>query len=274
MTLASSHLNRITCADTPQHSSRSQSIHDAIGGILALAKLSQTKTPDPFSCPLAALAYLRVSTSEQGHRGNGLAAQKDAIEKFAAAEGFTIEEWVTEVETGKGADALTRRPKLAEALKAARRLKAPVIVSKLDRLSRDVAFISGLMAERVPFIVTELGRDVDPFVLHLYAALSQKERSMISSRTREALAALKRRGVKLGNPNPKSLKAAQRKGGAVAREKSDVFAVKMLPMIEGYKAKGLTVRAIAEELNRMGVSTLRGGVWHASTVVKVAKRLA
>src|ERR1700682_1005492 len=79
-----------------------------------------------------ALAYLRVSTSEQGHRGNGLDAQREAVERFAKAEGFTVDEWVTEVETGKGSNALARRPKLAEALKAARKLKAPVIVSKLD----------------------------------------------------------------------------------------------------------------------------------------------
>ena len=99
---------------------------------------------------------------------------------------------MTEVETGKGSNALSRRPKLALALQTARKLKSPVIVSKLDRLSRDVAFISGLMAERVPFLVSELGADVDPFVLHLFAALAEKERALISSRTREALQAVKR----------------------------------------------------------------------------------
>jgi DNA invertase Pin-like site-specific DNA recombinase len=219
-----------------------------------------------------ALAYLRVSTSEQGHRGNGLEAQREAVERFAKAEGFAVAEWVTEVETGKGSNALARRPKLAEALKTARKLKAPVIVSKLDRLSRDVAFISGLMAEKVPFIVTELGMDVDPFVLHLYAALSQKERAMISNRTREALQAMKRRGVKLGNPYPRKLREAARKGGAVGMAKSDAFAVKMRPTIEGYQAKGLTVRQVAEELNRLGIPTLRGGSWHDSTVVKLMQR--
>lgn len=224
-----------------------------------------------------ALAYLRVSTSDQGHRGNGLAAQRDAIERFAQTEGFDVVEWVTEIETGKGSNALTRRPKLAEALTAARKLKGPVIVSKLDRLSRDVAFISGLMAEKVPFIVAELGRDVDPFVLHLYAALGQKERALISCRTREALAALKRRyekegkGKKLGNP--RNLRTAQSKGAASTKAMSDRFATDLLPMIEGYKAKGLTVREIAEELNRRGVTTLRGGSWHASTVVKIGKRV-
>jgi DNA invertase Pin-like site-specific DNA recombinase len=92
-----------------------------------------------------------------------------------------------EIETGKGADALERRPQLAYALAAARSAKCSVVVSKLDRLSRDVAFVSGLMAQRVPFIVAELGRDADPFMLHLYAALAEKERGLISERTRAAL---------------------------------------------------------------------------------------
>lgn len=223
-----------------------------------------------------AIAYLRVSTSEQGHRGNGLEAQREAVERFARAEDFEVAEWVTEVETGKGSNALARRPKLAEALKTARKLKAPVIVSKLDRLSRDVAFVSGLMAERVPFVVAELGMDVDPFVLHLYAALGQKERALISSRTREALQAVKRRlarqGRKLGNPHPQKLREAQRKGAASTRATSDVFAASVMPIIEGYTAKGLTVREVAEELNKRGVTTLRGGSWHGSTVVKLRKR--
>src|ERR1019366_10216553 len=98
-----------------------------------------------------------------------------------------------EVETGKGNDALSRRPKLAEALSKARKAKSPVVVAKLCRLSRDVAFISGLMAQRVPFIVTELGADADPFMLHIYAALAEKERAPIADRTRAALAAKKAR---------------------------------------------------------------------------------
>ena len=147
---------------------------------------------------LAALAYTRVSTADQGNKGNGLAAQRETIRRIAEAEGFMILSWVEEVETGKGNDALARRPKLADVLRQARRIKAPVIVSKLDRLSRDVAFIAGLMAERVPFIVSDLGSDVDPFVLHLYAALSEKERNIISVRTREALAASGRMSIASG----------------------------------------------------------------------------
>ena len=122
------------------------------------------------------VAYLRVSTDKQGRSGLGLEAQREAIARFAAAEGLEIIAELIEVETGKGSDALERRPILREALALARKHKAAVSVAKLDRLSRDVAFISGLMVQKVPFIVTELGADVDPFMLHIYAALAEKER--------------------------------------------------------------------------------------------------
>jgi DNA invertase Pin-like site-specific DNA recombinase len=136
----------------------------------------------------SAVAYYRVSTQRQGRSGLGIEAQKGAVTRFAEAAGIVLLQEFTEIETGKGADALDRRPRSAEALAAARKEPCPVIVAKLDRLSRDVAFIAGLMANRVPFIVAELGADADPFMLHLYAALAEKERRMISERTRSALA--------------------------------------------------------------------------------------
>ncbi len=142
-----------------------------------------------------AVAYIRVSTGQQGKSGLGIEAQREAIARFAAAEGCELLAEVVEVETGKGSDALDRRPKLAEALAKARKAKVPVVVAKLCRLSRDVAFISGLMAQRVPFIVAELGADADPFMLHIYAALAEKERHLISDRTRAALAAKKAQGA-------------------------------------------------------------------------------
>ena len=101
-------------------------------------------------------------------------AQRENIARFAAAEGYEVISEYVEVETGKGADALERRPQLTAALSAARKRKGSVVVAKLDRLSRDVHFISGLVAHKVPFIVTELGPDVDPFILHLYAALAKR----------------------------------------------------------------------------------------------------
>jgi DNA invertase Pin-like site-specific DNA recombinase len=116
-----------------------------------------------------AIAYTRVSTAQQGKSGLGLEAQQAALFRFAKAEGFDLVQTYQEVETGKGADALNRRPQLGAALKAAKKMKSPIIVAKLDRLSRDVHFISGLIAHKTPFIVAELGADADPFMLHLMA---------------------------------------------------------------------------------------------------------
>jgi Resolvase, N terminal domain len=118
------------------------------------------------------ISYLRVSTGKQGRSGLGIEAQRDAIPRFAESEGFVLTGEFVEVETGKGTDALEPRPQLNAALVQARKTKQVVVAAKLDRLSRDVAFISGLMTQRVPFIVAELGTDVDPFVLHLFAVLA------------------------------------------------------------------------------------------------------
>ena len=170
-----------------------------------------------------------------------------------------------EVETGKGADALDRRPKLAAALEQARKAKCPVIVAKLDRLSRDVHFISGLMAQKVLFIVAELGANADPFMLHLYAALAEKERSLISQRTRAALAAKKAQGVRLGNRT--NLNQAQAKGAAANGAQADRHAANILPIIREVQAAGITtLKGIAEALNARGIRTARGGRWHNSTI--------
>jgi DNA invertase Pin-like site-specific DNA recombinase len=152
--------------------------------------------------------YRRVSTSEQGKSGLGLEGQTATLERFCAAEQFEIVDSYVDVASGKLA--IEDRAGLAGALEAAHRLGCPVIVAKLDRLSRDVAFISGLMARRVPFVVAELGADVDPFVLHLYASLAEKERRLISERTKAALAIKKASGVVLGNST--NLSDAQLKG--------------------------------------------------------------
>jgi DNA invertase Pin-like site-specific DNA recombinase len=145
------------------------------------------------------------------------------------------------------------------------------VVAKLDRLSRDVAFISDLMARRVPFIVAELGVDADPFMLHLYAALAEKERHLIADRTRVALAARKAQGVKLGNPV--NLAEAGAKGAATQRAEADAFAANVLPIVRQIQAGGAaTPRAIAAALNARGVRTARGGEWHDTTVRNLLAR--
>jgi DNA invertase Pin-like site-specific DNA recombinase len=202
----------------------------------------------------------------------GIEAQRAAIARFAETEGATIAAEFCEVETGKGSNALERRPQLAAALQAAKRAKAAVCVSKLDRLSRDVAFISGLMAQRVPFVVTELGAEADPFMLHIYAALAEKERTMIAERTRAALAAKKASGAKLGNRT--NLHEASMKGAQANRAAAAAHAANVMPVIERLQRDGFrTTRAIAEQLNLRRVATPRpGGNWHASAVGRLLRQ--
>jgi DNA invertase Pin-like site-specific DNA recombinase len=221
--------------------------------------------------PRKLVAYYRVSTETQGRSGLGIEAQKTAVARFAEAEGLEVIAELVEVETGKGTDALERRPLLREALTVARKSKAAVCVAKLDRLSRDVAFISGLMAQRVPFVVTELGADVDPFMLHIYAALSEKERALISERTRLALAAKKAQGVRLGNPT--NLREAQAKSVVANREAADKFAANVLPVVRQLQSTGVTsLQSLANALNERGVRTARGGAWYASSVRNLLAR--
>ena len=207
------------------------------------------------------VAYIRVGTQKQGASGLGLEAQRDAITRFAEAERYQITETFSEVETGKGADALERRPYLAAAIKAARKAKCPVVVSKLDRLSRDVHFISGLMVQRVPFIVTELGPDVDPFMLHIHAAVAEKERERIAQRTREALAAAKARGQQLGNPDI----------GDIRKAEADERATHLRSIIEPLRS--LPAKRISALLNDQKIPTPRGGKWQATQVIRLLNRL-
>jgi len=203
-----------------------------------------------------AIAYYRVSTARQGRSGLGIEAQRAAVHRFAEAEGFEILAEFTEVETGKGSDALERRPQLRAALKAAKKAKCHVAVAKLDRLSRDVAFIANLMVQRVPFLVTALGRNVDPFTLHIYAALAEQERRMISQRTKAGLQAAKERGVVLGNTQL----AADNKKAAAERAES------LRPVL--IELSELSSRDVAAELTKRG-----HGEFSYKTVQRMRSRL-
>ncbi|SCB40246.1 Site-specific DNA recombinase [Bradyrhizobium shewense] len=216
------------------------------------------------------VTYIRVSTTSQGRSGLGIEAQRQALAHFASSEGYEVAREFVEVETGKGADALDRRPELKAALAAARKLKCHVGVAKLDRLSRDVHFISGLMAHKVPFLVAELGPDVDPFVLHLFAALAEKERALISTRTRQALSAAKTRGVTLGNPR---LHMARKEAVEAVKAEAERYAANVLPIIrEAQKAGASTLRQIVDALNARGIPTARGGQWYAQSVANILER--
>ena len=146
-----------------------------------------------------------------------------------------------------------------------------MLVSKLDRLSRDVAFVSGLMAQRVPFIVAELGRDADPFMLHLYAALAEKERRLISERTTAALAAKKASGIRLGNP--RNIAQAGELGRNSQTKAADEFMAQLLPIIEAIRNAGATtLEAMSQALNQRGIRSARGGPWRASSVASLLAR--
>ena len=205
-----------------------------------------------------AVGYIRVSTARQGRSGLGLEAQQAALTRFAEAEGFSLLQTFTETESGSEDD----RPELNAAIEQARKAKAPVIVAKLDRLSRDVAYIAGLMKSKVPFIVTELGADTDPFLLHIYAALAEKERAMISRRTKDALAAAKARGVKLGG---------YRHDGSTSKTEALERAEALRPMLAELAA--LSHNAAAKALNERGITTAQGKPWTAMQVSRVRARL-
>lgn len=224
-----------------------------------------------------AVAYYRVSTKRQGRSGLGLEAQREAVERFAKDQGYSLISEFTEVETGKGSDALETRPQLAAAIRDAKLRNCPVLVAKLDRLSRDVHFVSGLMRTRVPFVVTELGPDADPFMLHIYAALAEKEAKVISERTKHALAAAKARGTKLGNPNGAAHLKGLGNGSAVealkagAQERADGLS----GIIASIKGEGITsANGIAGALNARHIATPRGGQWTARSVLNVLGRLS
>jgi DNA invertase Pin-like site-specific DNA recombinase len=218
-----------------------------------------------------AVAYYRVSTKQRHRSGLGIEAQRAAVARFAEAERISLVAEYVEAETGNGADALDRRPQLAAALAAARSAKCPVIVSELDRLSRDVAFISGLMAQRVPFVVAELGHDADPFMLHLYAALAEKERRLIPERTKTALGVKRAQGVQLGNP--RNIRAAGELGRKALVSAADQFARDILPAVNAIRSAGTTsLQGISAALNKQGIRTARGKRWHVSSVANLLAR--
>jgi DNA invertase Pin-like site-specific DNA recombinase len=205
-----------------------------------------------------------VSKERAGKPSLGIEAQRQAIARFAKAHGLEVTEEHAEIETGKGFDALDKRPRLRVALAEAKRRKCPIVVAKLDRLSRDVAFIATLMAQKVPFVVAELGPEVDPFMLHIYAAVAEKERRMISERTRLALAQAKARGVRLGDPDL----------GKRKREAADAYAETLREFVTPLAHAGLTQRAIAKALNDRGVKPPHGGSWQSPQIMRLLSRLA
>lgn len=230
-----------------------------------------------------AIGYLRVSTREQGRSGLGLAAQRFDIKTFGTREEFSVKSWYQDIQTGAGKDALLMRPGLAAALKEARALRCPLIVSRLDRLSRNVLFITGLMEHKVHFIVAALGRDCDDFTLHIYASLAEQERKMISERIKAALARSKNRH-KLGLRNPIRCSKAFRRRiqilaakalRAAAMERAEAYRLHIEWALDhpGRYGKPISFNAAAERLNEQNVPSPMGGRWDSTNVGDMACRL-
>lgn len=218
--------------------------------------------------------YTRVSTKEQGNSKNGLEAQLAALQGFADAGGHEVAGHYLEVLSG--AVGLDERVKLRLALAKARQVKGLLMVSRLDRLSRSVAFISALMAEGVKFATVEDGLEVEPFVLHMKAVIGEHERLLTSKRTRAALQAKKARGELLGAHTHKvkgDMPRIAAMGGDATASKADAFAHKLAPVLTRMVGQGMTYQQIADELNAQGNPTPRGGLWYASSVCNIMKRL-
>ena len=205
------------------------------------------------------VAYYRVSTAKQGTSGLGLAAQEAVVRAFIAGEPIAA---FTEVESGKRDD----RPQLASALAHAKRHKATLVIAKLDRLARDVHFISGLLKSGVEIRACDIPT-ANRMVLHIMAAVAEGEREMISERTRAALAAAKARGVRLGTPDTQRL-AQERRAAADAHARG-LRSVHIELWLQGISG----VREMAAALNAQGVTTSRGGQWHPTSVQRLLKRI-
>lgn len=217
----------------------------------------------------AFIAYCRVSTREQGSSGLGLAAQWEAIQRFAGDLGWTCLGKYEEV--ASGAD--NNRPVLMAAVQLAKDVGAVLLVSKVCRVSRRLSYVSALVESAdVELVSVDLGLSCSSFELNLMALVAERERQMTSIRTKEALAVLKAKGVKLGSPCPEAW-AAQ--GREAISKKTDVFALDLVPVLEDIinVGKCYTQRDIAAALNARGVFTRRGGAWYSSGVGRLLKRL-
>jgi DNA invertase Pin-like site-specific DNA recombinase len=212
------------------------------------------------------VSYLRVSTDRQGESGLGLEAQRKAVADYLNGGSWSLAAEFVEIESGKRSN---NRPQLAAVLAACKKLKAKLVVAKMDRLSRNVAFIATMMDSGVEFVACD-NPNATRLTLHILAAVAEHEREMISQRTKAALAAAKARGVRLGGPK---LAIATKLGNAGNRAAANRFAINVAPIIHQIRASGATsLRAIAAALNARGVATARGGQWNATQVMSVLRR--
>ena len=215
-----------------------------------------------------AIAYYRVSRQKQAASGLGLEAQQANVAAFARARGYEVIASFTEVETGTNK---RQRPELASALEQAKREGAELLIAKLDRLARNVHFVSGLMESRVRFTAVDLP-EVDSLTVHILAAVAEKEAKMISTRTKDALEAAKARGVKLGNPQNLTHEARVR--GAQARRHQALEAYRLVSgYVQMLRSQGLSLQKVADRLNAEGHRTVMGKLWQPTQVRNVLQRV-
>lgn len=220
------------------------------------------------------VTYFRVSTAKQGRSGLGLEAQQEAVSRYAAQVGGVVVKSYTEIESGKH----NHRPELTKALHLAKVTGATLAIAKLDRLSRNAAFLLTLRDSGAQFVAADMP-EASNLTVGIMALVAQQEREAISKRTIDALAAAKRRGTRLGNPNGASALRKAKKGNAASvvsiKAKADKHALDLLPVVESLHQEGITtLGAMAEALNARGMLTPRGGTWHKSSVSNLLARLA
>lgn len=212
------------------------------------------------------VTYYRVSTIRQGASGLGLEAQRQAVSKYLTERvKTTIDEFV-EVESGKGSNALEKRPQLRLALEMCKKTGATLLIAKLDRLARNVHFVSGLLETGVDFVAADMP-NANKVMIQMYAVMSEWERDQISERTKAALAAAKARGIVLGATGPANLKSCNDQRQQKARE----FRERLRPVFDGMAAQGLSRRGMVARLNDLGIKAPMGGTWSLGQVQRLIR---
>jgi DNA invertase Pin-like site-specific DNA recombinase len=214
------------------------------------------------------IAYYRVSTQQQGRSGLGLEAQRQAVAIYLNGGSCQLVAEFTEVESGKGSNALHRRPQLRAALDACKKHKATLLIAKLDRLARNVHFITGLIESGTDFVAADMP-NANKVMLQMHAVMSEWERDQISARTRAALVQAKARGVVLGAAGARNLEAHR----ATRIRDAQAFVDRLRGVFEGFGLRGLSQRQMVTELNALGIKTPRGACWRLKQVQRAMGRL-
>lgn len=220
--------------------------------------------------PVKLIAYYRVSTTRQGISGLGLAAQEVCVTGYAGRINGVVLRSYQEIESGADAD----RPELARAIADARRSKAIIVVGRLDRLARDAYLIAGLQKAGVRFVACDMP-DADETMIGVYAYLGQRERQLISARTKDAMAVAKGRGVKFGTPanltDAGRLQGAAKAGESHRKRATEAY-TDLVPLMQGLRSEGLSLAKIADRLNTAGHTTRTGKPWNPVQVMRVLAR--